>query len=118
MKVDLSTPLTLPNEMPTHVRGIGASPTPSHGNVEWLVQEAQSSRECLRITSICNLTATFVIGQILMDARAKLARAQHESQDAFQTYTASLEIERLARHDVHVAEQRRDDLSQLFHFCV
>lgn len=117
MKADLSTPLTLPNEIPTHIRGIGASPTSSHGNVDWLVQEAQSSRERHRITSICDLilTGTFVIGQILLGARAKLARAQHESQEAFQTYTASLEIERQARHEVHAAEQRRDDLSE---FCI
>lgn len=49
---------------------------------------------------------------MLLDARAKLARAQHDSQEAFQTYTASIEAERQARHEVHVAEQRRDDLSE------
>lgn len=114
MQIDLSTPLTMSNEIPTHVRGIGTSPTPSHGNVDWLVQEAQSSRKLPRLISICDLilTGTSIIGQVLLDARAKLARAQHESQEAFQTYTASLEIERQARHEVHAAEQRRDDLSE------
>lgn len=52
-------------------------------------------------------------GQVLLDARAKLARAQHDSQEAFQTYTTSLELERQARQEVHTAEQRRDDLSEL-----
>jgi hypothetical protein len=52
-------------------------------------------------------------GQVLLDARAKLSRAQQDCLEAFQTYTASLELERQARHEVHSAEQRRDDISKL-----
>lgn len=54
----------------------------------------------------------FWTGQALLDARAKLTRAQHDSQETFQAYTASLESERQARQEVHAAEQRRDDLSE------
>jgi hypothetical protein len=59
-----------------------------------------------------NLNLTLLLGQVLLDARAKHSRAQQDSQDAFQTYTASLELERQARQEVHAAEQRRDDISE------
>ena len=55
---------------------------------------------------------SYYLGQALLDSRAKLARAQQDSQDAFQTYTHTLERERIARQEVHTAEQRRDDASR------
>lgn len=41
-----------------------------------------------------------------------LSRAQTQTQEAFQRYTACLEAEARARRDVVVAEQHRDDLSK------
>jgi len=95
----MQVPADIPNSLPpnstdisTQPRMTGTSPTPSSNNFDWLIQEAQSSR------------------QILLDTRAKHSRAQQDSQEAFQTYTASLELERQASQEVHAAEQRRDDI--------
>ncbi|KAF9233896.1 hypothetical protein BU15DRAFT_79641 [Melanogaster broomeanus] len=49
-------------------------------------------------------------GQFLQDARAALSRAQSQTQDSFQRYTACLEAEARARREVAVAEQHRDEL--------
>lgn len=51
------------------------------------------------------------LGQFLQDARATLSRAQTQTHEAFQRYTACLEAEGRARRDVAVAEQHRDELS-------
>ncbi|KAF9224803.1 hypothetical protein BS17DRAFT_801634 [Gyrodon lividus] len=66
--------------------------SPSTATYDQLVQEAQTS------------------GQFLQDARAGLSRAQSQTQDAFQRYTACLEAEARARREVAVAEQHRDEL--------
>lgn len=50
-------------------------------------------------------------GQYLQDARTALSRAQTQTHEAFQRYTACLEAESRARRDVVVAEQHRDELS-------
>ncbi|KIJ16357.1 hypothetical protein PAXINDRAFT_168497 [Paxillus involutus ATCC 200175] len=71
---------------------IRTPPSPSTATYEQLVQEAQTS------------------GQFLQDARAALCRAQSQTQEAFQRYTASLEAEARARREVAVAEQHRDEL--------
>lgn len=68
------------------------STSPSTATYEQLVQDAQSS------------------DQFLQDARATLSRAQVQTQEAFQRYTACLETEARARRDVAVAEQHRDEL--------
>ncbi|KAF7978753.1 hypothetical protein HWV62_44774 [Athelia sp. TMB] len=97
MQMATEAPPSLPSrtaEMATHARVMPTPPTPSSASGDWLLQEAQSSR------------------QALLDSRAKLARAQQDSQDAFQTYTHTLERERIARQEVHTAEQRRDDASR------
>ncbi|KAG1737527.1 uncharacterized protein EDB91DRAFT_481605 [Suillus paluster] len=66
--------------------------SPSTAPYEQLLQDAQSS------------------GQYLQEARVTLARAQSQTQDAFQRYTACLEAEARARRDVNTAEQHRDEL--------
>ncbi|KAI9460688.1 hypothetical protein HD554DRAFT_2176540 [Boletus coccyginus] len=66
--------------------------SPSAATCEQLIQEAQAS------------------GQFLQDARATLSRAQSQTQDAFQRYTACLEAEARARREVVLAEQHRDEL--------
>ncbi|KAG1752205.1 hypothetical protein EDB19DRAFT_1627813 [Suillus lakei] len=71
---------------------IRTSSSPSTATYEQLLQDAQSS------------------GQYLQEARAALARAQSQTQDAFQRYTVSLEAEARARRDVNAAEQQRDEL--------
>lgn len=68
------------------------STPPSTVTYEQLVQDAQSS------------------DQFLQDARATLSRAQAQTQEAFQRYTACLEAEARARRDVAAAEQHRDEL--------
>jgi hypothetical protein len=92
----------------------GTSPTPSSSNFDWLIQEAQSSSTCCHGSSEIAIDGILQPGQVLLDARAKHARAQQDSQEAFQTYTASLELERQARQEVHAAEQRRDDISKWY----
>ncbi|KAH9926535.1 hypothetical protein B0H21DRAFT_139446 [Amylocystis lapponica] len=47
---------------------------------------------------------------LLGTARAALARAQRDTQDAFSRYTACLDAETLARQQVALAEERRDTL--------
>ncbi|KAH7915937.1 hypothetical protein BJ138DRAFT_1076405 [Hygrophoropsis aurantiaca] len=74
---------------------IRTSPLPSSATYEQLVQQAQSSR------------------QFLQDARTTLSRAQSQTQEAFQRYTACLEAETRARREVTTAEQQRDELSEL-----
>ncbi|KAL4071773.1 hypothetical protein J3A83DRAFT_4390323 [Scleroderma citrinum] len=71
---------------------VRTSTSPSTVTYEHLVHEAQSS------------------GQFLQDARAALSRAQTQTHEAFQRYTACLEAEGRARRDVVVAEQHRDEL--------
>ncbi|KIJ63635.1 hypothetical protein HYDPIDRAFT_182222 [Hydnomerulius pinastri MD-312] len=71
---------------------IRTSPSPATATYEQLVQDAQTS------------------GQYLQEARASLSRAQSQTQDAFQRYTACLEAEARARREVAVAEQQRDEL--------
>ncbi|KAH7882967.1 hypothetical protein F5I97DRAFT_158005 [Phlebopus sp. FC_14] len=71
---------------------IRTSPSPATATYEQLLQDAQTS------------------GQYLQDARAALSRAQTQTQDAFQRYTACLEAEARARRDVVIAEQQRDEL--------
>ncbi|KAI6132927.1 hypothetical protein EV401DRAFT_2053662 [Pisolithus croceorrhizus] len=73
------------------------STSPSTATYEQLVQDAQSS------------------DQFLQDARATLSRAQVQTQEAFQRYTACLETEARARRDVAVAEQHRDELKYARH---
>lgn len=68
------------------------STSPSTVTYEQLVQDAQSS------------------DQFLQDARATLSRAQAQTQEAFQRYTACLEAEARAKRDVAAAEQHRDEL--------
>jgi hypothetical protein len=80
------------SDNPVHPHVIETSPTPSPSSLGWLVQETHSSREAL------------------LNARAKLSRAQNDSHEAFQAYSTSLELERQARHEVHAAEKRQDDL--------
>ena len=55
---------------------------------------------------------TVLQGQFLQDARATLSRAQSQTQDAFQRYTACMEAEARARREVILAEQHRDELSK------
>ena len=55
---------------------------------------------------------TVLQGQFLQDARTTLSRAQSQTQDAFQRYTACLEAESRARREVVLAEQHRDELSK------
>ncbi|EGO01111.1 hypothetical protein SERLA73DRAFT_179171 [Serpula lacrymans var. lacrymans S7.3] len=71
---------------------VRTSPVPSTVTYEKLVQEAHSSR------------------QLLQEARANLSRSQTQTQEAFQRYTACLEVETRARREVHVAEQHHDEL--------
>ncbi|KAG6380153.1 hypothetical protein JVT61DRAFT_8240 [Boletus reticuloceps] len=66
--------------------------SPSTATYEQLIQEAHAS------------------GQFLQDARATLSRAQSQTQEAFQRYTACLEAEVRARREVVLAEQHRDEL--------
>jgi len=66
--------------------------SPSAATYEQLIQEAHAS------------------GQFLQDARATLSRAQSQTQDTFQRYTACLEAEARARREVVLAEQHRDEL--------
>jgi hypothetical protein len=66
--------------------------SPSAATCEQLIQEAQAS------------------GHFLQDARGTLSRAQSQTQDAFQRYTACLEAEVRARREVVLAEQHRDEL--------
>jgi len=66
--------------------------SPSTATCEQLIQEAQTS------------------GQFLQDARATLSRAQSQTQEAFQRYTACLEVEARTRREVVLAEQHRDKL--------
>ncbi|KII91732.1 hypothetical protein PLICRDRAFT_696725 [Plicaturopsis crispa FD-325 SS-3] len=47
--------------------------------------------------------------QKLREARNTLNRAQKDSQDMFRQYSAFLEAERQARHEVAIAEKHRDD---------
>ncbi|KAH0831151.1 hypothetical protein J3R83DRAFT_13723 [Lanmaoa asiatica] len=68
--------------------------SPSTATYEQLIQEARAS------------------GQFLQDSRATLSRAQSQTQDAFQRYTACLEAEARARREVALAEQHRDELSK------
>lgn len=71
---------------------IRTSSSPSTATYEQLLQDAQSS------------------GQYLQEARVTLARAQSQTQDAFQRYTVCLEAEARARRDVNAAEQHRDEI--------
>ncbi|KIM52007.1 hypothetical protein SCLCIDRAFT_587902 [Scleroderma citrinum Foug A] len=71
---------------------VRTSTSPSTATYDQLVHEAQSS------------------GQFLQDARAAFSRAQTQTHEAFQRYTACLEAEDRARRDVAVAEQHRDEL--------
>lgn len=52
--------------------------------------------------------------QKLREARNTLNRAQKDSQDMFRQYSAFLEAERQARHEVAIAEKHRDDTSESF----
>jgi len=76
------------------------------------------SLQVSRILRLLQIVIDFVwLGQVLLDARAKHSHVQQDLQEAFQTYTASLELERQARQEVFAAEQRRDDISEL-HVCL
>ncbi|KAG8216028.1 hypothetical protein J3R82DRAFT_8022 [Butyriboletus roseoflavus] len=66
--------------------------SPSTATYDQLIQEARAS------------------GQFLQDTRTTLSRAQSQTQDAFQRYTACLEAEARAKREVALAEQHRDEL--------
>lgn len=88
--------------------------SPSTATCEQLMQEAQASGQRTFDTSYgvrCR-NLTVLEGQFLQDARATLSRAQSQTQDAFQRYTACLEAEARARREVVLAEQHRDELSK------
>ncbi|KAG9313800.1 hypothetical protein JVU11DRAFT_6160 [Chiua virens] len=93
----VSSPNYAPSPGTSHRPHLIRPPTsPSTATYEQLIQEAQAS------------------GQFLQEARATLSRAQSQTQDAFQRYTACLEAEVRARREVVLAEQHRDELNGHF----
>lgn len=87
--------------------------TPEQGTSSSLLNEVNHNSECSASRSaleIYNVPA--VIGRTMAGAKAALARAQRETQDAFARYTACLDTEAQIRQQLSIAEERRDGLSE------
>ncbi|EIW58015.1 uncharacterized protein TRAVEDRAFT_126223 [Trametes versicolor FP-101664 SS1] len=74
--------------------------TPEQGTSSSLLNEVNHNSECSAFR------------RTMAGAKAALARAQRETQDAFARYTACLDTEAQIRQQLSIAEERRDGLSE------